>query len=578
MTGNRLDEIVREMLLEGAPRSAPPELRERVAAVPRELGYGRARRSRTLALAASVTTVAVLGGTLLGLFALRSATVGPQPTAASKPTTATVTPGPTPRPAAAWPFRIANGNLPVRAPDGTLYVSTGPSTSNGQAKVYALDAGGHVKQGWPYAPAGIVGFSRPVLGADGTVYAAGVRYGDNAGAKIFALDSAGDPKAGWSPQVEAAPTALTAGGNLFVAPDGDLIVVTWKAPTTRSAQAQQLAALDSHGSLVAGWPVTLPGYLSCGTTGCAVPALAFDPGGTVYLEVGPALGFSKTFDIVAYAPDGTMRPGWPVRVPGEGFTVAAGGTIYAWGVETDGGQLPSTTPLRIVRTDFTAFDPSGQVRSGWPLAIPGPASPPYVAADGTLYIVTGAPDSVARVERIGTGGQVHELFTLPPTEQAWSYGFGEGNPGRLASPTIGPAGTVYLQVLKDNSQTQGVLAIAPDGSVPSGWPIWFSAGAAFESVAPFTTGSGGNVQPPAIAPDGTVFVAVRQPGGQGAVLGLGPDGAERQGWPFVEATSARTVITDVRVIGEVVVVTGVTPFNGRSTFVVALSLDGAPMR
>ncbi len=491
------------------------------------------------------------------------------------------TPSSSPATSATWPFRVADGSTPVRAPDGTLYVSTNPGTAQGQGRVYALDAAGRVELGWPFAPAGIIAFSPPVIGSDGTVFVAGTRYGATSGATIYALDPTGAPKAGWSPAVEAAGGGLTASGNLVVAPNGHLVVITSSLPPAGSGQVQRLVALDAHGSVVPGWPVTLPGLLTCGTASCQVPSLAFGADGSLYAEVGPELGSSTTFEIVAYGPDGTMRPGWPVRVPGEGFALGPGGTLYAWGVEDNGVKVPSTTPLRIVRTDYVALDPSGHPRPGWPVAIEGPASPPAIGADGTLYVMAGGDTGQPqRLVSISPAGRVQQLYTLPADEGAWTYGFGEGNPGRLAPPTVGPDGTLYIQLHKGATwQTQGLLAVAPDGSVRPGWPVWLSAGASFEGLAPFTTGGGGNVQPPVVATDGTAYVAIRQStGGQGAVLALGPDGAGRPSWPFVESGSARTVITNIQVASDgAILVTGQAPFNGRTTVIFGLRSDGTPM-
>jgi hypothetical protein len=171
-------------------------------------------------------------------------------------------------------------------------------------------------------------------------------------------------------------------------------------------------------------------------------------------------------------------------------------------------------------------------------AAPGrPGARPSFAPDGTLYTTTGS--GAAQPERVlalGTDGSPRQgwPYTLPVDLVAVPYAPSEGMPPRATSPSVGPGGAVYLPV--DNAgrlSGQGLLALAADGQVASGWPAWLPDSAVFESDGGFSTG-GGQPIPPAFGADGTVFIAARLigQGAQGAIVALDPTGHQRPGSPF----------------------------------------------
>ncbi len=451
----------------------------------------------------------------------------------------TASPSPAP---ASWPTSLSG---PVAGPegpfvsgsDGTVYLATAPWGKDGQAALVALGPGGP-KPGWPFAPAGVAAFDAPVAGPDGTVYVNGWRYGNGSqstnDSAVWALDASGNVLQGWPVDVPGGAEGLA------VAPDGTAYVIERTA-----AGGARVVTLDLEGRERLGWPVPLDGGLSCGGVSCGPVGALVATDGTFYAQVATSAAANAPIEIVALGPDGSIRPGWPVRVPGEAFALGPGGLVYAWGVETNGVPLPSTTPLRILRSTYTILGPDGRPRPGWPVTIQGPAAPPAIAPDGSILVtVGGEPGQAQRVEAIGTDGKVRTgwPYTLPSGVEAWSYGIGEGNPPRLSPPWLGPDGTAYVAVdHRGDVGSQGVIALAPDGTVRPGWPVWLPAGTQLQVQAALTTGGGGNLRAPAFAADGTIYVPVVRDN-HGAVLAIGPDGGSRAGWPFVTSGQFQLVV------------------------------------
>ncbi|MFI5101330.1 MAG: hypothetical protein ACHQE5_12590 [Actinomycetes bacterium] len=411
--------------------------------------------------------------------------------------------------------------------------------------MYALDAGGHVKAGWPFAPPGIVAFGTPAVAGDGTVYVVGWAFGQPAhhgpgsnAMHLWALDPSGRVKPGWPYAAEGSMFGGDVG--LSISAVGGVIFVQSLAPAS-VPPTYEAVELDPGGQVQAGWPVTLPGSIACGSGPCI--AIAGD--GTWYamalLDQGPAA------EIVALGPDGTPKPGWPVRIAGgEGFALGPGGSVYAWGSDVTGTAGTGPGP-RILRTQFVVLGPDGAPRPGWPVTVTGPAGIPTIGSYGTLYTTTGgSPGQVERVMALGADGSERRgwPYTLPRDLAAWPYGPSAGMPARATSPSVGPDGTVYLLVSHagDISGPPGLLALAPDGRVVPGWPAWLPSGARFANVGGFGTGGGAQPVPPAFGTGGTTFVAILSNGGQAAIMALDPSGHEKLGWPLavgqgIEATT-----------------------------------------
>ncbi len=566
MNDGRLEAELRSLLRADAPTSAPTSLRLRASRVSQEMvAQHRDVRRQLLTLMGSLAVVAfaiVLAVTAV-LTVPRSSPVPGSPApgvqSSGRPT-ATETPSPsgnvTPAPASpgrAWSFRAANAGsaVPVRASDGTTYLATSPWGPIGQGKVYALDANGQVKPGWPFAPSGIAAFGTPAVSLDGTVYVFGWAFGKSApesagsnAAWLWALDPAGQIRPGWPYAIQG--SVLAGGVGLTVRSDGAVIFAESMAPSGGSP-AYEAVAIDPDGHVRAGWPVTLPGPIACGSSPCVAI------GGDDTWYVMPSLDTGPSAEIVALRADGSSKPGWPVAIPGgEGFALGPAGTVYAWGVDVTGAAGTAGGP-KILRTRFMVLGPDGAPRPGWPVTIDGPAGIPSIAPDGTLYTTTGGEaGQLQRVLALGTDGSERQgwPYTLPTDLAAWPYAPSEGMPARATSPSVGPDRTVYLPIYHAGnlSGAQGLLALTTDGHVTSGWPVWLPNGAAFQNVGAFSTGGGGQLIPPVFGADGTAYIAIFS-NGQGAIMGLDLSGHEKPGWPFTLSAGGSAPTLTVRAVG-----------------------------
>lgn len=476
-----------------------------------------------------------------------------------------VAPSPAPATASGWPVTLPGPVANVRGPfvtgsDGTVYVATA-------GDVAALGPTG-MKSGWPFAPSGIDQFETPVAGPDGTVYVVGrpPAGAGNQGELVWALDASSRPLGGWPYQADRVVDALV------VASDGTAYVVE------SGPSGTQVVALDAAGQMKPGWPVALPGGPACGGVSCGPSGALIGADGTLYEQVATSTANSAPIEIVALAPDGSERPGWPVRVPGEGMALGPDGNVYAWGVETGAPAAPNLPPMHILRTTYTILGSNGRPLPGWPVTIQGPSSPPAIAPDGSIVVtVGGEKGQPQRVEAIRTDGKVAAgwPYTLPSGVEAWPYAIGEGSPARLSPPWIAPDGTAYLAVSRSaDPQSEGLIALGGGGSVQSGWPVWLPAGTQLQMQAVFTTGGGGNLRAPAFATDGTIDVPVIRDN-HGAVLALAPNGALRPGWPFVTSGAFQLVVgLDVGADGTLYVATQSGSGPAQTTRLYAVRPDG----
>ncbi len=462
--------------------------------------------------------------------------------AADPPALVAPSPSPTATPTASgWPVALPGPLGGAEDPfvvgsDGTVYLATAPWGSSGQGEVLAVGPDG-AKPGWPFAPAGIAAFDRPVPGPNGTVYVNGWRYGNGTqstnDAAVWALDAAGQVLPGWPVDVPGGAQGMA------VAPDGTAYFIE-----RASSGGAQAVALDASGHVKPGWPVVLTGGLACGGVNCGPVGDLVAADGTYYVQVATSTASGAPIELVALSADGSVRAGWPVRVPGEGFALGSDGNVYAWGVENSAPAAKYLPPLHILRATYTILGLDGRPLPGWPVTIQGPSSPPAIAPDGSILVaIGGEPGQAERVEAIGTDGRVQAgwPYTLPSGVEAWGYGIGEGNPPRLSAPWLGSDGTAYLAVHRTGAtQSDGIIALGSNGAVRSGWPLWLPADTQFQ-LANMSVGGGGNLRGPAFASDGTIHVAVTR-GRRGAVLGLAPNGTERVGWPFVTSSQSEFVV------------------------------------
>ena len=447
---------------------------------------------------------------------------------------------------------------PVAGPDGSMVLATSPWGPTGQGEVYALDTSGRVRAGWPFAPKGVAAFATPAIASDGTVYVLGWAFGkgaplapDSNPAWIWALDPAGHGKPGWPQAVAGSPFA---GDSALVVRPGGGVVYT-ESVVSGGSPAYRAVALDANGRLVPGWPVALPGFPLCYAAPCASTAAGAD--GTWYALA--QLDGAPDAEILALHPDGTRVSGWPVRVPGgEGVLLGPGGTVYAWGLDTNGVN-PSAGLPKIVRTRFVELGPNGRPKPVWPVTIDGPASIPTIGADGTLYATTGGgAGQVERVLALGPNGAERAGWplTLPADLVAYPYGPSPGMPARATGPSVAPDGTVYLPVYRAGeigAASQALLAITPTGQPAAGWPVWLPEGARFGFVGEFMTDGGGELVQLVLGQDGTVYAAVDlgttvESHAAGVVMAFDRAGHQPPGWPLLPPSGA-TGLTHVVGLG-----------------------------
>jgi hypothetical protein len=284
----------------------------------------------------------------------------------------------------------------------------------------------------------------------GTVYA-------GADGTLVGIDPGGTVAAGW-PQPVHESAAAFAGGIVL--------------PRSRS----ELAALDSAGRDVPGWPVTLPGALVDGWDGTPPYLVASD--GTVaalYWDIQAGRRF-----VTLLGPDGRVRPGWPVGVPSEmdgpslGLdTLTFDGRVVLRSHEPrPGGDLP----LVGLRAQVLAISPDGSIPGGWPARFDVPLSSVVGGKDGLLYAIAG------------------------DVQYAWQGDTWAGGP-------------------------YAVVALRPDGAAPPGWPVVLPAGmtplAAESDIAgprrPWA-------QPPILGDAGRVLVATGQNDSRAGLAWIGPGG------------------------------------------------------
>lgn len=263
-------------------------------------------------------------------------------------------------------------------PDGVAYgtsiVSGYDQESPEKSQITALDGSG-TQAGWPVTFDGLA--SGPAIRPDGRVV---VTIGTLVAgeSRVVAFDPGARAIAGTSPPFPTSTAEFgdTGGCSLgnpqspLVVQDGTSFVLAWAD--------HAVFALDPSLALMPGWPYLPPTPLAlrdsryvredafCPQLG--LPAVG--PDDTLYLPLEPddeAVGGSGGGSVVAVAPDGTLRPGWPVKLqrPGAEFwSVVAGsdGITYALAVElesssTSSASIVAMAPDSTVLYTTTIIDP-----------------------------------------------------------------------------------------------------------------------------------------------------------------------------------------------------------------------------
>ena len=482
--------------------------------------------------------------------------VSPTPTMVATPAAPTSsasavgTPPPA-SPAGGWPATLDDLSEPTFGPDGTAYFLVRDPQGEPRANLVALNAGGHVKPGWPIKPAPGSDLSRFALGTDGSVYIE-ERGPVEIGNILHRLGADGRDLPGWPFELPPDFTCPTGPGfdtddprtptpndpcyppSVSVARDGTAYLTGQRTGGTR------LIAIDPSGVIKTGWPLALadldwyPQQLG--------------PDGTVYVVKGLVDDDAKLW---AFGPDGRLRSGWPIPVPNiGGFLIDPLGDIVIWSLVDDVGEL-CRSPRRTV---YTIVAPDGRTRPGWPRGSTGFASFPVVDGSGTLYYIS----ATAKLYAHDRAGEV---------KSGWPVAVPGVDGGcEPASPFLAPDGTVF-------AMGDEVVAVSPDGRSPSGWPYRLAGsqrGPCFDSEC------FGGLGAPAFGPDGTVYVLVYQPesgGVRAEIVALDRQGQPKAGWPFRLPFNANTVpiySPSVSPDGRVIVRSGSAPDD----WLLAIDPDG----
>ena len=373
---------------------------------------------------------------------------------------------------AGWPFRASStrGCWPIsQGPDGTVFVGrcTGdPAT----LEIAALDPAGRAAAGWPARLSDERLESEwwnatiQVAGG-GTVYALVTSArGSRPATRLWALSPDGGTRPGWPVSLEASEAGF------LLAPGDRALVWSYFVPDgppgsfdCLEADATLVTELDARGRTVAGWPRKEKGW--------ATPPVVADDGTVSYLARDRA---------VARRSDGSVRAGWPVRIP-------------VLRPECD-ATVPSLGPdgtLYVAAGELRAYDPDGATKPGWPYApegglagwpchqaaTGGPA--PAIGPDGVVYVATRAPSADAT---IAGQAEITALDARGRVVPGWPYrlrlawavgpdgsylGAAEGQlPGGVRTLAV-EGGRLYATVTVCDPARSGtlVLALEPDGSV-----------------------------------------------------------------------------------------------------------------
>jgi hypothetical protein len=234
------------------------------------------------------------------------------------------------------------------APDGTGYVlgfSGLPDEDGGTTEIVAFDAGG-IRPGWPVT---IEGFgSVPAFRADGSaVLVVGGADAERSRIEIIQPDG----------HVLVVSDPITVSGRsdgIGGRDDPPIVGPTGAVFVAHVPENTVVHAVDASGELPAGWPYVtsrqLTSTTSCdtgtpGDTGCMVfyemPAAGIS--GDLYLPLGRRL--------VAVAPSGAVRTGWPIDLVAKGafhaITPSSAGTVFVLAIQPEAVGTSSATILAI---------------------------------------------------------------------------------------------------------------------------------------------------------------------------------------------------------------------------------------
>ncbi|HLO34678.1 MAG TPA: hypothetical protein VK194_01285 [Candidatus Deferrimicrobium sp.] len=337
----------------------------------------------------------------------------------------------------------------------------------------------------------------------------------------FAFDIAGRALPGWP--VELPDTGLTTSAVVV----GDELHLV----------ASEIASADGGGAQAAAWwlfAVSATGDVRSGRRYEVADAAGnFDvrlaPNGIAY-----RLSFSGTTDavrteITAFDLDG-VRPGWPVTV--DGITsqpaVKQDGTIAVARLTKPGlkSQVVFIAPTGGTAASTSGdipFDPIDDTTSAGATLMS-----PIVADDGAAWLLgtfESTKASVVRVAPDGTVGPLARIVLAMPLQPRGACSPEDSGCGVWRSvPAVAPDGTLFVpeSAVGDggglsSSSGGSLVAIRPDGSAPSGWPVFLP-----DSMAGYWT-----VLTRADSTIEALAVVPTDAGNQWSIAILGADGKDR---------------------------------------------------
>ncbi len=421
------------------------------------------------------------------------------PTAAASPSSS---PSPSPSPSQSpSPSPSRSGSIPSGVPaaypvgSGTAWMGAGPDggtwllTRSGELGVGAgvvstlglVDSSGRPRPGWPIAlPGWRCGEDSPPHGlavaADGAIRLVCVEDTAIDGPHrhvAFAFDSTG-PLPGWPVELGASELSLTpvvVGDELVIL--ADEIGSTDGSASTAQPAAWWLIAISAAGEVRIGQR-----YEVADAAGSFDVRLAAN--GIAYRLVSDTSSGTLRTLIDAFDLDGG-RPGWPASIPGRASQPVVGpdgslvvvrwdtfgsSTAQTWAIDTDGVAVATSLDLPVDPVD----DRTG---AGAVLLAP------IVSGDGSLWVVgtdpTNQPAVVRVVPGVGIGPAIPLAKPLQPQGLCDSADTGCGV--WRSVPVAGADGTLYVPESAvggpglSSSAGGSLVAIAPNGKGPSGWPI-----------------------------------------------------------------------------------------------------------
>lgn len=284
-------------------------------------------------------------------------------------------------------------------------------------------------------------------------------------------------------------------------------------------------SLDSSGRPASDRAFALPGVSN------GAPA-AFGVDGTIY-AVGTTADSSRSV-IGAFAPDGTLRFGWPITADGYVQVIpVATGEVYV----SSSTDTVSETRL---------LGPDGSMLASWPIAAGRSA---VLGSDGLFELSFDSSGLVSHIEALRAGG-----------------GHATGKSTDWQALGVAPDGVVYAWtwVLAAGSDTKVVTtriaAIGADGNPKAGWPVSIT----------------GSASAPAFGADGTVYLTLGASRSTSSVLAMDVNGHTKPGWP-ARLPAGYTALSDGGGWHWPDVAQAPTPGANGALYVAAATTDGKPL-